>query len=75
MEILSGNSTGTTAGGAGGNNNALNNAALNTRMQLLAVGDDVGTLHIFEMPRNLIKPVHREDAIMLKFLEREAQVS
>lgn len=55
-------------------NNALNNAA-NARSQLLAVGDDVGTLHIFEMPRNLIKPVHREDAIMLKFLERESQVS
>lgn len=76
MEILaSGNPLAGAAGGAGGNNNSLNNAAANTRMQLLAVGDDVGTLHIFEMPRNLIKPVHREDAIMLKFLERESQVS
>lgn len=44
------------------------------RQQLLAVGDEVGTLHIFEIPRNLIKPVHKEDAIMLKFLDREVQV-
>jgi hypothetical protein len=44
------------------------------RHQLLAVGDEMGTLHIFEMPRNLIKPVHKEESIMLKFLERELQV-
>ena len=44
------------------------------RHQLLAVGDEVGTLHIFEMPRTLIKPVHKEEAIMQKFLERELQV-
>jgi hypothetical protein len=46
-----------------------------TRFQMLAVGDEAGTLHIFEMPRNLIKPVHKEEVIMLKFLERELQVS
>lgn len=49
-------------------------ASVNTRLQLLAVGDEVGTLHIFEMPRNLVKPVHREESIMLKFLERELLV-
>jgi hypothetical protein len=49
-------------------------ASVNSRLQLIAVGDEVGTLHIFEMPRNLVKPVHREEAIMLKFLERELVV-
>lgn len=43
------------------------------RHQLLAVGDDTGTLHIHEMPRNLTKPVHKEESTMLKFLERELQ--
>lgn len=45
------------------------------RHQLLAVGDEAGTLHIFEMPRNLTKPVHKEESIMQKFLERELQVT
>ena len=44
------------------------------RHQLLAVGDEAGTLHIYEMPRNLTKAVHKEESIMLKFLERETQV-
>mmetsp|Transcript_31475 Transcript_31475/g.45303 ORF Transcript_31475/g.45303 Transcript_31475/m.45303 type:complete len:879 (+) Transcript_31475:10-2646(+) len=43
------------------------------RQQLLAVGDEVGTLHIFEVPRNLSRPVHKEESLMLKFLERELQ--
>ena len=45
-----------------------------SRQQLLAVGDDLGTLHIFEVPRNLTRPVHKEESIMFKFLERELQV-
>ena len=44
------------------------------RHHLLAVGDDLGTLHIFEVPRNLTRPVHKEEVIMGKFLERELQV-
>merc|ERR1712137_1134766 len=44
-----------------------------TRQQLLAVGDEVGTLHIFEVPRSLSKPVHKEESIMCKFLERELE--
>ncbi len=51
------------------------NSASNSRYQLLAVGDDLGTLHIFEVPRNLTRPVHNELQIMQKFLEREQQVS
>lgn len=47
----------------------------NSKHQLLAVGDEQGTLHIFEVPRNLTRPVHKEDSIMLKFLEREIEVS
>lgn len=50
-------------------------SATASRLQLLAVGDDVGTLHIFEVPRNLTRPVHKEDTIMAKFLERELQVN
>ncbi len=44
------------------------------RQQLLAVGDETGTLHIFEMPRNVAKPVHREETAMRKFLDREIKV-
>lgn len=42
--------------------------------QLMAVGDEVGTLHIFELPRNATKPVPKEELIMHKFLERELQL-
>lgn len=45
-----------------------------SRQQLLAAGDDMGTLHIFEMPRNLVKAVHREEDFMKSFLDREIQV-
>jgi len=41
------------------------------RYQLMAVGDEDGTLHIFEVPRNLTKTVHKEEQNMLKFLDRE----
>mmetsp|Transcript_17406 Transcript_17406/g.18148 ORF Transcript_17406/g.18148 Transcript_17406/m.18148 type:complete len:887 (+) Transcript_17406:60-2720(+) len=44
---------------------------INSRQQLLAVGDESGTLHIFEIPRNITRSVHREEAIMSKFLDRE----
>jgi len=45
----------------------------NSRQQLLSIGDDTGTLHIFEVPRNLVRPVHREETVMSLFLERENQ--
>ena len=44
------------------------------RNQYLAVGDNTGTLHVYEMPRNCIKPVHKEEEIMAVFLEGESQV-
>ena len=44
-----------------------------SRQQLLAVGDETGTLHIFELPRLLHRAVHSEEAVMDKFLERELQ--
>lgn len=47
---------------------------INSRQQLLAVGDESGTLHIFEIPRNITRSVHREEAIMSKFLDRELKV-
>ena len=52
----------------------LSGSSSSNRQQMLAVGDEVGTLHIFEVPRNLAKPVHKEESLMLKFLERELQV-
>jgi len=42
-----------------------------SRQQLLAVGDESGTLHIFDLPRNITRTVHREEAIMSNFLDRE----
>ena len=44
------------------------------RQQLLAVGDETGTLHIFELPRNVAKPVVREESVMKKFIDREVKV-
>jgi hypothetical protein len=44
------------------------------KQQLLAAGDETGTLHVFEMPRVMIRPVHKEDAIMAAFLDREQKV-
>lgn len=49
------------------------NSTASARFQMLAVGDEIGTLHVFEVPRNLTRPVHNEVAIMQKFLEREHQ--
>ena len=44
-----------------------------TRQQLLAVGDEAGTLHVYEVPRNLIRPAQKEQQLMAAFLEREAE--
>ena len=41
------------------------------RQQLLAVGDAAGVLHIMDLPRNLRRPMHREEEMMQKFLDRE----
>ena len=49
--------------------------ASNSRKQMLAAGDDKGTLHIYEMPRNLTKPIPNEDTVMRNFIDREEQVS
>jgi len=46
-------------------------SANNHRYQLLAVGDELGILHIFEIPRNLTKTSNKEMDIMTKFLDRE----
>ena len=39
--------------------------------QFIAAGDDEGTLHIFEVPKNLTKPVRNEKVIVSNFFERE----
>ena len=38
---------------------------------LLAVADDMGTLHILEVPRNLSKPGNTEEKLMQGYLQRE----
>ena len=49
----------------------LASSATSTRAQLLALGDATGTLHVFEVPRSLTRPVPKEEQIMLAFFERE----
>lgn len=44
-----------------------------TNHQFIAAGDDEGTLHILEIPRNLIKPSKNEKAAVKSFFEREAR--
>jgi len=39
--------------------------------QLLAVGDDLGTVHVMEVPRNLRRAVNNEKGFTLNFFERE----
>ena len=41
--------------------------------QKLAVGDNSGSLHIFEVPRNLAHPYPNEQALMKTFLDRETK--
>mmetsp|Transcript_7006 Transcript_7006/g.6284 ORF Transcript_7006/g.6284 Transcript_7006/m.6284 type:complete len:769 (-) Transcript_7006:8-2314(-) len=48
-------------------------SSINLRQQLLAVGDETGTLHVFELPRNLVRPIHKEETVMSMFLDRENQ--
>lgn len=40
-------------------------------LQLLAVGDKQGTLHILEIPRTLRRPVANEQGIVEALLKRE----
>lgn len=42
-----------------------------SRQQLIAIGDVTGTLHVCEMPRNLVRPAHKEDLAMANFIDRE----
>ena len=39
--------------------------------QLLAVGDDAGTVHVMEVPRNLRRAAANEKAFAVNFFERE----
>lgn len=42
-----------------------------TKQQFLAVGDGVGSLHVFDVPRSLWKPIQNEKKIIKAFFERE----
>jgi len=50
-------------------------SSMSIRQQLLAVGDESGTLHIVEIPRNIIKPIPREEILMTNFIDRELKRS
>jgi hypothetical protein len=52
----------------------LKSSSSSAKQQLLAAGDESGTLHIFEMPKSLVKPAHKEAIIMSAFLDREREV-
>lgn len=52
----------------------LKSSSSTAKQQLLAAGDESGTLHIFEMPKSLVKPAHKEAIIMSAFLDREREV-
>lgn len=41
--------------------------------QFIGAGDDGGTLHVIEVPRNLIKPAKNEKAFIRGFFEREVK--
>jgi len=41
--------------------------------QLLAVGDDQGTVHVMEVPRNLRRAANNEKSFTLNFFEREVK--
>lgn len=77
MEFLTAASAaGLAAGGsaASANTTLSNTAGGALKQQLLAIGDDSGTLHIFELSRNLTRPVHKEESVMATFLDRELKV-
>jgi len=42
-----------------------------SKHQLLAIGVDIGTLHIYELPRNLVRPIPNEEQTMERFLQGE----
>ncbi|KND04124.1 uncharacterized protein SPPG_01562 [Spizellomyces punctatus DAOM BR117] len=44
-----------------------------THNQFIAAGDDEGTLHILEVPRNLTKPSKNEKAFVRAFFDREVR--
>jgi hypothetical protein len=52
----------------------LKSSSSTAKQQLLAAGDESGTLHVFEMPKSLVKPAHKEAIIMSAFLDREREV-
>ena len=41
------------------------------RQQLLAIGDTTGTLHVYEVPKNLFRPLHNEVNLMSQFLSHQ----
>ena len=43
--------------------------------QFIAAGDDEGTLHILEAPRNLIRPLKNEGLLVGTFFDREVKRS
>merc|ERR1719408_487502 len=49
----------------------LTDSSYRPKQQLLAVGDKVGNLHVFDVPRNLWRSATNEKSMMEAFLVRE----
>ncbi|GMF24948.1 unnamed protein product [Phytophthora lilii] len=56
---------------AGGGGNAT--GTTNVKQQLVAVGDQIGNLHILEVPRTLSRPTSGERAAMEAYFKRESE--
>ncbi|KAL3671140.1 WD repeat-containing protein 63 [Phytophthora oleae] len=69
----------TDVAGARGRNNAGpgpaggNAPGTNVKQQLVAVGDQIGNLHILEVPRTLSRPTSGERAAMEAYFKRESE--
>ncbi|RLN02703.1 hypothetical protein BBJ28_00011642 [Nothophytophthora sp. Chile5] len=64
-------SAGGSGGPVGGGGNAP--AATNIKQQLVAIGDQIGNLHILEVPRTLSRPTGGERATMEAYFKRESE--
>jgi hypothetical protein len=62
----------TSRSSAGGHEQQQRHVAAGAGLQVLAVGDAYGVLHLFELPRTLRRPLPNEYKLMAGFVAREA---
>lgn len=64
---------GKTGAGAGAGGGATSNAGLHMKQQLVAIGDQIGNLHIMEIPRTLSRATSGERQTMEAYFKRESE--